>query len=75
MEIIKNEKEYLDGILAEIERKKTVGRKGVYRINDKITPRVARYIEKYFKDNPGYYISMKRCAQCTNEWDIIISWT
>lgn len=75
MEIVKDEETYLEGILKEIETKKAAGRKGVYRINEKITSRVAKYLDKYFKDNPGYYVSIKKCAQCRNEWDIIISWT
>jgi hypothetical protein len=75
MEVIKDERLYLDSILKEIDAKKEAGRKGVYRINEKITLRAARYVETYFKNNPGYFVSIKKCMQCRNEWDIIISWT
>ena len=73
MEVIDNEEKYLQGILNEIERIKARNGRTLYRINDKITKRVARSVDRYFRNTSDYYIEMKRCATCTNEWDIIIT--
>jgi hypothetical protein len=72
MAVIDNEKEYLQGLLNEIERIKARNGRTLYRINDKITKRVARSVERYFRSTSDYFIEMRKCAMCTNAWDVII---
>jgi len=67
-----NPQKYLDGILSEIDRKKTKGGKGIYRMSNKISNEVADYVKRYFENNPIYNVEMHKCPACTNEWDIII---
>ena len=67
------EEQYLEGLLGEIERRKSEGSKYLYRINSKITNEVAHYVENYFKDNPSYIIETRYCMSCKGTWDIIIT--
>jgi len=67
-----NRETYLQGLLDEIERAKINGKKSVYRINTKISPDIAGYVENYFKSNPSYIIEIKFCQNCKNTYDIVI---
>ena len=67
--------EYVQGLLAEIERAKAKGLTTVYRINDKILKNVASYTKTFFFDKPQYNLDMTPCAKCTNQWDVIITWS
>ena len=63
---------YINGLLAEIERLKKNGRQALYRINDGMTKPVAVAVADYFSKAP-YTIDIKKCARCTNSYDIIIT--
>ena len=63
---------YLQGILDEIERAKTKNKRSICRINAKISPDIAKYIENYFKNDPSYTIEIKFCRNCKNIYDITI---
>ncbi len=67
-----NPESYLNGILKEIERKKAKGKNCLYRISHELSKDVAVYINNYFIKSPNYDIEMKKCATCTNTYDIII---
>jgi hypothetical protein len=73
MEMIDDFDKYLQGLLNEIERIRTRHGTGLFRINDKITKRVAERTKKYFESKPEYHIDIKRCATCTGTWDVIIT--
>ena len=65
--------EYLQGLLGEIERIKTNGGKALYRVNDKMSENTVKYIKSYFATAPEYNLEIRKCYQCTNTWDVIIT--
>lgn len=70
---VKTDKQaYLQEILNDIERKKLEHKRTLFRINDRITDDVAKYIQEYFKGDPRYSLQMEKCKKCKNEWDVII---
>jgi len=73
MEIINDPGVYIKGLLADIDRIKARGGHVVYRINDKITKKVATGVKVYFNKLAGYSVSMTKCAVCLNEYDVIIT--
>jgi hypothetical protein len=75
MEVIRARAEYLQDLLAEITAIKERGGTTLYRINDWVMSGPVTYITNYFKSQPGYTIETKRCIRCSNQWDIIITWT
>ena len=65
--------EYLAKILREIETNEILGKRGVFKINEKIPDNTAKYVEKYLKENTNYKkITFERCSSCTKTWDIIV---
>ena len=66
--------EYVRGLLIEIEKAKRTGSRSIYRINDRMSRRVATYTKEFFSSNPEYDLDIKACARCTNKWDVIITW-
>jgi hypothetical protein len=73
--MITNQEEYINSLLAEIERLKNSNKNTLYRINDSLSDNVVGYIKMYFETTPGYILSMKKCARCKNQWDIIITFS
>jgi len=65
-------REYLDGLLAEIERAKEQGRKGVFRMNAKVSNATISLLKQHFVGNPNYRSDFRPCRRCTGQWDIII---
>jgi len=63
---------YIEGLLAEIVRLKTRDLHTLYRINDKMTKPVSVAVSQYFSESP-YTIEIKKCARCSNSYDIIIT--
>jgi len=64
---------YLQGLLAELQRKKDKGKPGVFRIRAKIDHNIARYIEDYFKGKEEYLVEVRKsCGSCANFWDITV---
>ena len=63
---------YLEGLLKEINLAQEEGRKGIFRINDKVNDEAALlakdYIEKKF---PNYKTEFRKCFSCSG-WDILI---
>jgi len=72
VETITDSGKYIAGLLSEIDRKKTVGGKAIYRINDKMTIKVSKDVKMYFSNKSEYNIEIRKCARCKNEYDIII---
>ncbi len=65
--------EYLQSLLAEIENAKLNGRKGVYKIDEKIPDSTVKYIQKYFADkSPEFRLETRKCARCRHTWDILV---
>lgn len=65
--------EYLNNLLAEIDRVKNGGGPGVFKIREKLTPEVATYVRDYLEKNTKYRIDIRNCQQCSIlEWDIMI---
>lgn len=69
-EIITDSELYLQGLLAELEKKQ---KKAVFRVNDQITDSVAGFLRTYFKDKPEYYLELRKCAACKNSYDVILT--
>lgn len=67
-----NQNEYLEKILSEIESAKSSGRKGLFKINEKVSDSNAIYIQKYFEGNEDYRIETRKCKNCRRTWDILI---
>lgn len=67
-----NPQEYLNAILEEIDAAKGAGRNGVFKIREKMTDYVGNYVRDYLIANTPYRIDMRKCPQCTFEWDVII---
>lgn len=72
-EVISDANIYLQGLLKEIEYLKSKKRSGLYRINDEVSDRVIRNVQRYFTDKPEYEMSARKCARCSNKWDVIIT--
>jgi len=72
-ELITDGNLYLKGIIEEIDNIKIKGGKALYRINDKVTDRAVLKVKEYFTKNPEYTIQLKKCARCTHNWDVIIT--
>lgn len=65
--------EYLDGILAQLEQKKIEGKRGLFRVGERIDFNIANYVKDYFKNNTGYEIDVHSCGGCKSKiWDIVI---
>jgi hypothetical protein len=67
--------EYLKGLLQEIERIKAKHGTGVFRINSKMSEDTASRLRKYFKDSDSYILELRKCAQCTHSYDVIVTFT
>ena len=72
-EVVTDGNLYLQGLLAEIEQLKSRKRAGLYRINDMVADRAVLYAQAYFKGSLEYVMDARKCARCTNKWDIIIT--
>lgn len=55
--------------IAELKLK---GRNTYYNISAKMTKPIATKLENYF--SKSYEVEFKRCLQCENKYDIIITW-
>ena len=64
---------YLQQILEDINVLKAKGKKGLFRINEKMSVETSRAIENHFKGNPDYDVEIHRCVNCTDSYDIMIS--
>jgi len=64
---------YLNNLLAEIDRIKERGGKGLYRINDKIQDSAVDYARNYFAGIEGYDAVFHKCATCLGTYDVMIS--
>lgn len=63
---------YLNKLLKDIEVAKGSGRTGIFRMKDAISNEVATHVRNYFVNKPEYRIEMRKCPNCTHEWDIYI---
>ena len=66
------DKEYLEKILLEIQRAKENGKKGVFKINEKISDSNANYLQSYFSNKIEYEVTARKCRNCKRVWDIMI---
>ena len=66
---------YLQGLLKEIEKVKARHGIGVFRINSKMSEDTASRLKNYFKYSDSYILELRRCAQCTHSYDVIITFT
>lgn len=64
--------QYLNGLLAEIDRARNSGKKGVFRINNKVSDNIAKYARDYLISNTPYRIEFTKCSTCSQTWDILI---
>jgi hypothetical protein len=67
--------EYLQSLLEEIERVKAKRGIGVFRINSKMSEDTASRLRNYFKNSNSYILELRKCAQCTHSYDVIVTFT
>jgi len=67
------EEVYLKKLLSEIEVKKKEGKKGLFKIGEKINHNIANYVKDYFEGSQEYSADVHSCAGCkSSRWDIVI---
>lgn len=65
--------EYLQKLLNEIAEAKALKRKGIYRMDEKVSDKTVKYLREYFAPlYPQYLFETHKCARCKHSWDIII---
>jgi hypothetical protein len=68
-----NEMQYLQSLLKEIADIKSRGGKSLFRVNDKFSESTLSYIKSYFNTKPEYQLEIKKCFNCKNTFDVIIT--
>jgi len=66
------QQEYLDNLIKEIETAKSQNRNGVYKIREKMDDSTGTYVRDYLKSHTTYRIEVRKCPNCSFEWDILI---
>jgi hypothetical protein len=64
--------EYVEKLLKEIELAKAKGRRGVFKMREKLSTQTATYARDYLTAHTQYRIEFRKCPACAFEWDIVI---
>jgi len=65
--------EYLASIIPQVEQKKLDGKRGLFKVGERIDFNTANYVRDYFKNNTNYDVDVHSCGGCKSKvWDIVI---
>lgn len=64
--------DYVDGLKADIETALLAGRKGLFRLEEKISDETARYIIDLYKHDPTVVTKLTKCGRCKMQWEVFI---
>jgi hypothetical protein len=65
--------QYVLGLTDELERIRQRKGIGLFKVHEKLTNNIVIEIERTFGTNPAYSLDIRKCPQCTHEYDIIIT--